>query len=117
MALFDALERISMRPGMYMQPPGFITLCAFIEGYESALIDHRIRNDHDTAFLMHFSDFVRTSTGHEHERHSLTTPDGTIDIGQLHWQTAIRRTEQDDDKAMALFFDLLDRFKASRGLR
>ena len=100
-----------------MQPPGFVTLCAFIEGYESALIDHGIRHDHDTAFLVHFSGFVRTSTGYEQGRHSLATPDGTIDIGQLHWQTAIKRAEPDDDKAMALFFDLLDRFKASHGLR
>jgi len=100
-----------------MQPPGFVTLCAFIEGYESALIDHGIRDDHDTVFLTHFSDFVRTSTGYEHERHSLTTPGGVLHIGHLHWQAAIRRTEQHDDKAMALFFDLLDRFKGSHGLR
>ena len=66
---------------------------------------------------MHFSVFVRAATGHEDERMSLTTPEGILDIGQLHWQAAITRTEQDDGKAMALFFDLLDRFKASHGLR
>ncbi|WP_334177873.1 hypothetical protein [Pseudoxanthomonas sp.] len=102
---------------MHLKPAGFTTLCAFIEGYESALMDHGIGDDHHTVFLMHFSDFVRTSTGHEDERDSLTTPDGILDIGNLHWQAAIARTEQDDGMAMVLFFELLDRFKASHGLR
>ncbi|MBA3930141.1 MAG: hypothetical protein C0521_11210 [Xanthomonas sp.] len=117
MAFFEVLERVRRRPDMHLKPAGFVTLCAFIEGYESALIDHGIRDDHDVLFLMHFSDFVRTSTGHEDERDSLTTPEGILDIGQLHWQAAITRTEQDDGEAMVLFFDLLDRFKASRSLR
>ena len=117
MPLFDVLERVRRRPGMQLQPAGFVTLCAFIEGYESALMDHGTNDHHDTLFLMHFSDFVRTATGHEEERHSLTTPEGILDIEQLHWQAAISRTGQDDGMAMALFFDLLDRFKASHGRR
>ena len=117
MAFFEALERVRKRPDMHLKPAGFVTLCAFIEGYESALIDHGISDGHGTLFLMHFSDFVRTSTGHEDERNSLTTPDGILDLGQLHWQAAITRTEQDDGKTMILLFELLDRFKASHGLR
>lgn len=117
MAFFNVLERVRRHPDMHLKPAGFVTLCAFIEGYESALIEHGTSDAHDTLFLMHFSDFVRTSTGHEDERDSLTTPAGILDIGQLHWQAAITRTEQDDGKAMVLFFDLLDRFKASHGLR
>lgn len=117
MPLFDVLERIRRRPGMHLQPANFVTLCAFIEGYESALVEVGISDDHDTTFLMHFSEFVRTATGREDERHSLTLPEGILEIGHLHWQAAITHTEQNEEKAMALFFELLDRFKASHGLR
>ena len=77
---------------MHLHPAGFATLRAFIEGYESALMDHGIGDDHHTMFLMQFSDFVRTSTGQEDAGQSLTTPDGILDLGQLHWQAAITRT-------------------------
>lgn len=117
MPFFDVLERVRRQPGMHLHPAGFTTLRAFIEGYESALMDHGIGDNHHTTFLMQFSDFVRTSTGHEDEEQGLTNPDGTLDLGRLHWPAAITRTEQDDEKAMALFFELLDRFKASHGLR
>lgn len=117
MPLFEVLERVRRRPDMHLQPAGFATLRAFIEGYESALMEHGTSDGQHTTFLMQFSDFVRTSTGHEDEGQSLTTPDGILDLGQLHWQAAITRTEPDDGKAMTLFFELLDRFKASQGLR
>jgi hypothetical protein len=117
MPFFEVLERVRRRPEMHLHPAGFATLRAFIEGYESALMEHGTSDGQHTTFLMQFSDFVRTSTGHEDEGQSLTTPDGILDLGQIHWQAAITRTEQDDGKAMTLFFELLDRFKASHGLR
>lgn len=110
MGLYGWLELIEKRPGMYLREPGFASLESFIAGYDTALIDHRIQDDEQPPFSG-FGAFAAARLGRAGEREGAMLPGGKLDIGPIHWSTAIRDAAPDDRDAFDLFFKLLREFR------
>src|SRR5690349_8963328 len=111
MSLNDWLIRIEARPGMYLQPAGLATLSAFIDGYQAALPFGKSVEE-DAVFFLNFNGFVLEILGRVDERTTLSYQGSVIDLGALSWRSAISSIENDDEKALALFFSILRQFKS-----
>lgn len=109
--LYGWLELIEKRPGMYLREPGFASLESFIAGYDTALIDHQVLEDEQPPFSG-FGAFAAARLGRAGERTTAGLPGGKLDIGPIHWSTAIRDAAPDDREAFDLFFKLLRDYRA-----
>ena len=96
MTLYDMLDKMEIRPGMYFARPGFASLEAFIHGYELALMVHDLDEREEPPFQQ-FNEFVLVTLG---RRPRLTT-----------WQLAIPAAAPEDREAFELFFRLLHQFR------
>ncbi|MCM1540144.1 MAG: hypothetical protein NC121_02665 [Blautia sp.] len=94
----DLLNRLRARPGMYLAANSFQRLTNFLDGYRAALYAHGLSNDH-CILPGRFHDFVQTKYGMHDAR-------GYYIISMY---------EPDDEKALWLFFDLLDEYLATNG--
>jgi hypothetical protein len=93
--LYEMLDKIEVRPGMYFIRPGFSSLEAFIHGYDLALMFNRVDEREDPPFV-HFNSFVIAALGAK---------------ADASWQAAIMAAAPDDDAALALFFRLFRQFR------
>jgi hypothetical protein len=101
-SLYEWLERIEARPGMYLPAPGFATLTAFISGFEIALISRHIGSYAAPDFSL-FGEFVAQRLEHRSsDEENSETPT---------WEHCILAKTKDDQEAFALFFALLREFR------
>ena len=95
----DLLGRLRTRPGMYLAKNSFQRLVSFLDGYRAALYTHGLDDDHCILPWM-FHDFVQAKYGiHDTRGYSSIIP----------------MQELDDEKALWLFFDLLDECLTTNG--
>lgn len=95
----DFLSRLRARPGMYLAANSFQRLISFLDGYRGALYTLGLSDDHCILPWM-FHDFVQTKYGiHDSRGYSSIIP----------------MYEPDDEKALWLFFDLLDEYLTTNG--
>ena len=95
----DFLRWLRVRPGMYLMANSFQRLSSFLDGYRAALITLGLNHDH-CILPRSFHDFVQTKYGiHDSRGYSFIIP--------MH--------EPDDEKALWLFFDLLDEYLTTNG--
>lgn len=108
MNLFDIIERIRPRPGMYLGEPGITKLCSFLDGYSMALYDLNANKVTDDAlFPMPFHCF------HDYVALRLNYYESTSG-----WRNMILdQVAHDEEKGLALFFTLLDDFKTLTSTR
>ncbi len=95
----DFLRRLRARPGMYLAANSFQRLISFLDGYRGALYTLGLDDDHCILPWI-FHDFVQTKYGIHDSR-------GYSSIIPMH--------EPDDEKALWLFFDLLDEYLTTNG--
>lgn len=95
----DFLSRLRSRPGMYLAVNSFQRLISFLNGYRGALNTLGLDDDH-CILPWRFHDFVQTKYGIHDSR-------GYSSIIPMH--------EPDDEKALWLFFDLLDEYLTMNG--
>lgn len=95
----DFLSMLRARPGMYLAANSFQRLNAFLDGYRAALHTLGLGDDH-CILPWTFHDFVQTKYGIHDAR-------GYSSIIAMH--------EPDDEKALWLFFDLLDEYLTANG--
>lgn len=93
------LSLLRARPGMYLATNSFQRLISFLDGYRAALYTLGLGGDH-CILPGFFHDFVRTKYGIHDSR-------GYLSIIPMH--------EPDDEKALWLFFDLLDEYLTTNG--
>lgn len=95
----DFLSRLRARPGMYLAANSFQRLINFLDGYRGALYTLGLSDEHCILPWM-FHDFVQTKYGiHDSRGYSSIIP----------------MYEPDDEKALWLFFDLLDEYLTTNG--
>lgn len=95
----DFLSRVRARPGMYLATNSFQRLIFYLHGYSKALYTHGLGDDH-CILPRRFHDFVETKYGIHDSR-------GYLFIIPMY--------EPDDEKALWLFFDLLDEYLTTNG--
>jgi hypothetical protein len=100
-SLYEWLDQIEARPGMYLPSASFAMLETFIAGYESALMTHG-SVEQCTPPFMRFGEFVTTRLKARHDSQ----------FGAPAWQRSIADSAISDGDAFALFFKLLREFRA-----
>jgi hypothetical protein len=120
MSLYEWLDQIEARPGMYLSRPGFDSLCTFFLGYDAALLSNKIIDDSSPPFT-EFHKFVQLRLP-EPERDTmmdfgvvkhLPTGETIVDYYGPGWQTTIKSAVADDQERFHLFFKLLHEFRNS----
>ena len=87
------------------------SLEAFLAGYETGLLNHRIL-ERETPPFSGFGAFVSARVGRAGERATAELPGGALDLGSIGWATAIREAAPNDREALVLFFKLLREYRA-----
>jgi hypothetical protein len=106
MHIYEWLDRIQARPGMYLAQPSFDSLAAFIHGYEAALMSNHILEENAPAFAG-FAEFVRLQLC------TSETPTNT-GFGSPSWEAAISTMAINDQERFNLFFRLLHKFRSGK---
>jgi hypothetical protein len=97
--VYDFLEEVRLRPGMWVRGSSLQHLDSMLSGYRIALGVHNIEEPFDFWNRGSFSEWLWQRLG----RHS-----------SLGWATEIEReAEQADRPAIEMFFELLDEFRAT----
>ena len=104
-SLYEWLDRIEVRPGMYLLEPSFASLTSFIDGFEIALTSRHVSDDTDPPFSS-FDKYVAQRLEHH------TTDEEREYLGGPSWRRCILAAETDDLGAFKLFFTLLREFRA-----
>ncbi len=95
--ILELLARIRPRPALYIGYESILRLAFFLRGYSCALDEHLALDTH--RFLQVFQDWVAS-------RFSVTSSQS--------WENIILFQCVDEREAMQLFWDLLDKYVASR---
>ena len=99
-SLYAFLDSIESRPGMYLLTPTFGALVAVIAGYEMALAHHGYVQNVTPPFSG-FTEWLAESV------RASQTP-----VSYESWAAIIQRLSDDDDeKALSLFFQYLHRYR------
>ena len=104
-SLYEWLDRIEVRPGLYLRKPGFASLTSFICGFEIALISRHIIDYAEPDFSS-FGRFVAQRLEHH------TADEEAEVMGAMSWERSILAKTTDDLKAFELFFALLREYRA-----
>src|SRR5437660_12799947 len=96
--IVELLQKMRIRPAMYLGSESVIKLAAFLRGYSYALDKHGARDA--SRFLQEFRDWVA-------QRFSVT-------ISQS-WENIISFQSVNESEAMQLFWKLLDAYLAENG--
>lgn len=91
-SIYEAIKRMKKRPGMYLGKKSILRLHMFLEGYISSQYD--LDKNYNTSFLG-FSDFVGEHYGESSNKG---------------WERLILEAVGDDEKAVDVFYELLDTF-------
>ncbi len=114
MNLYTHLDHVELRPGMYLSPPRFASLVAFLDGYEFALTFNHISGNEDPPFRR-FPEYVAKEFGVSDGPPSLDSR--VIDFtNRRTWPELILQRFPDDDSALLCFFNLLRRYRSSSPL-
>lgn len=90
-SLTELLEKIRIRPGMFLGKPSIELLRAFISGY----LVNKKEPDIDTDFYLEFQTFIEQKYSRK---------------GTTHCITIIQSITTSDEEAFYKFFELLDEF-------
>ncbi len=102
LSLYAFLDLIESRPGMYLLAPAFGALVGAIDGYQMALLHHRLVED-ETPPFSGFTPWLA----------ELLAP-SEIPASCKSWPSIIRHISGgDDDKAFTLFFHYLHHYRGS----
>jgi hypothetical protein len=104
-SLYEWLDKIEARPGLYLRAPGFASLTSFITGFEIALVSRHIGNYADPDFSS-FGRFVI-----QRLKHHMTAEETEL-MGDSSWERGILAKTANDQEAFALFFVLLREFRS-----
>ena len=103
-SLYEWLDKIEARPGLYLLEPSFASLTSFIAGFEVALISNHIADDTNPPFSS-FDKYVA-----RHLEHRSTDEESAL--GGPSWSRCILEKTGSDAEAFNLFFTLLRQFRA-----
>lgn len=96
--VFDVLDQIRLRPGMWVRQGGLRDLEAMLHGYGVALLVHGVAESSAFSSNGPFTEWLADRRG------------WSMSCG---WAAAIEQNAGDMDP-LAVFFDLLDEFRSSR---
>jgi hypothetical protein len=96
--LFEILNKIKTKPGLYLGQPSVSDLFIFLAGYKTARRELGIEpNEAEKQFYQEFSEFVQN-------KYQIKTANS--------WAKIIMLSCQDEKEGFRMFFDLLDDFIA-----
>jgi hypothetical protein len=101
--VYDLLEEVRLRPGMWVRGSSLQHLDSMLYGYHVASKVHGAKEELDFRQGGPFNDWLWSQLGYGYE-------------SSLGWAVEIERTAEATDRpAIGLFFELLDEFRAEQG--
>ncbi|MFE4333375.1 hypothetical protein ACFRQM_29310 [Streptomyces sp. NPDC056831] len=101
--VYDLLEEVQLRPGMWVRGSSLQHLDSMLFGYHVALRVHGAKEELDFRQGGPFANWLWPRLGYEYE-------------SSLGWAVEIERAAEATDRpAIELFFELLDEFRAEQG--
>ena len=98
--IYDVLDVVEQRPGMYLPIPSLSALAGFIEGFDMAYVIHRSLPQETPPFY-EFSEWLR-------QKHSPTI---TGQVPHSWFKVISALSGNDDQRALGLFFALLHEYR------